>query len=138
MVILPYLTITLCALAGLAVALYVRWSKGVGEKIFCPTDSDCEVVIHSRYNNWRGILWEQIGIVYYSLIVIWYGMFILVPSLATSVTLGLSAIASVAASVAAGYLLYIQGKVLREWCTLCVLSSLMCFSILLATLALWL
>ncbi len=138
MVVLPYITIILCSLVGLSVALYIDWSKRHDEKILCPTESDCEMVIHSRYSTLSGIPWEDIGALYYFLIAVSYFTFWMVPPLATSLTLTVTALISVVASAVAGYLIYIQARVLKEWCTLCLLSSLMCFSILLATLALWL
>lgn len=137
MIVIPYITIIVCSLVGLLVALYIDWSKRHNQKILCPTDSDCEIVIHSIYNNWRGIEWEDVGAFYYSMTAIAYFTFWMMPPLATNLTLTVSAIISTIASIVAGYLIYIQAKILKEWCTLCLLSSLLCFSILLATLALW-
>ena len=132
-----YLIIVVCAAIGFSICLHIDWAKRHNHKIVCPTESDCEMVIHSSFSTWQGIPWEDLGLIYYALVFVSYFGLILIPGLATNLFLTLLILPTLLATFTAGYLIYIQGKILKEWCTLCLLSSLMCFSIFLSTLAIW-
>lgn len=127
-----YLLIVVSAIGGFLVSLFVRVTKLRGETLFCPTDSDCNSVIHSRYSKiFWGIPNEDVGLVYYLMIGLAYAGLLLWGGVILSFNVVLMFISAVAFGVSV-YLTYLQGAKLKEWCTLCLLSGIFCTIIFVA------
>lgn len=138
MPILSKLLIFVVALAGFVIAFYIHRHKRHARPLVCPMQSDCEVVVHSEYSVIFGLPLEKLGMLYYGLVALSYGVFIFitgsrVPNNIFSLTI---ITASVAAFLLSIYLTYIQAVKLKEWCTWCLFSALCSTIIFLAAIGL--
>ena len=133
-----YLLIIVSAFLGSVISFYIRVAKSRGETLFCPTGSDCNLVLNSRYSRLlAGIPNEDIGLVYYLLIGILY-VFFWIYSITIPVFDFMIFIVSVIALLVSVYLTYLQAIKLREWCSWCVLSAIFCVIIFTSTLYIFL
>lgn len=119
------------ALAGLGVAdtVYLAWHhyKVAKEKehrpLICPLGFNCEAVIESKYNQ---ILWgiknEYLGLIFYVTVFILTLFYITSGQLSFLSVVYLIAVPSAVISIV---LIYIQGVILKNWCTWCVASAIL-------------
>ena len=121
---------------GLAVALYIFRKKKSGEKMICLFNSDCEAVVKSDYSKIFGIPVEWLGIAYYAVTAVSYLVFAFAPQLSQNIFSVILLWATVLAFLFSIYLTYIQMAKLRQWCTWCLTSALICTVIFLAVLSL--
>lgn len=120
------LLIILCALSGLWLTIYIRSKKGHHEKMVCPMHSDCDAVIYSEYSHFFGIPVEVLGMLYYALIALTYLLLLLIPSLSFMSLTFAVLVVSTTAFLFSLYLTFIQGFLLRQWCTWCLTSAGLC------------
>lgn len=124
-----YAFIVAAALAGIGVAVNVYQTKQHGRQLVCPTGSDCNAVVTSKYAKFFGISLEYWGMVYYSLIALAYLGLIFVPQFFTPALTLAVIILSVLAGLFSLYLLFVQAVLLRKWCIWCILSALLSLGI---------
>ncbi|MEK7557538.1 MAG: vitamin K epoxide reductase family protein [Patescibacteria group bacterium] len=129
--------LVLFALGGLAVSSYIYSKKRRHERLVCLMHKNCDTVVHSRYSALLfGIPNEVLGMIYFGLVAV----------VAVTVLLGFSSIGIfqlvpalvVIGGVAAGFsvvLIFIQAKILREWCDYCLISAAASIIIFLVELA---
>lgn len=131
-----YILILVSALIGFSVSFYIYLKKRNNEEIFCPTNSDCNEVIYSRYNK---ILFnipnEDLGIGYFGLVFLSYILFLFFNLEAIAIHPVYTFI-SFLAFIFTIYLTYLQVDKIKEWCTWCVLATLATTTIFFALLTL--
>lgn len=115
--------------AGFMISFYIHTKKSTQKPLICPLRSNCDSVIHSDFSHFFGIPLEFLGMAYYALIVLYHGMLILFPQISSSLTIFISLFLSTGACIFSVYLTSIQAFVLKEWCTWCLTSALLCASI---------
>ena len=120
------------AFIGFAIAFYIRHhKKNIKEALVCPLKANCDTVIHSDYSKFLGIPVELLGLIYYGLVAISYGLFVVLPETATSLTIFMIHLASVLAFLFSIYLTLVQAFALKNWCTWCIVSAVISASIFL-------
>ena len=128
---IPYFVIIIfLAFGGFLIALYLRHHKrNVQEALICPLKANCDTVIHSNYSVFMGIPVEILGMIYYMLIAVGYGIVIIFP--VTYVPLFASGLLSITifAFLFSMYLTIIQAFALQNWCTWCLISAGICIVI---------
>ncbi|MEX2436533.1 MAG: vitamin K epoxide reductase family protein [Candidatus Paceibacterota bacterium] len=129
-----YVFICLSALSGLGVAGYIYYKKSSNSHLICPSGSDCDVVIGSKYSKFLKVPLEYWGISYYVSIIVSYGLFLMIPELRSGILMPLIIILTSAALLFSLYLIFVQGFILRNWCIWCLLSAMMSISIFIAAL----
>ena len=102
----------------------------------CMLNSDCEVVVTSNYSKFLGIPVERLGITYYSIVAASYLVFAFAPQLSQNFYSVILLWATVLAFLFSIYLTYIQMAKIKQWCTWCLTSALICTVIFLAVLKL--
>ena len=118
------------AFIGFAIAFYIRHhKKNIKEALVCPLKANCDTVIHSDYSKFLGIPVELLGLIYYGLVAISYGLFVVLPETATSLTIFMIHLASVLAFLFSIYLALVQAFALKNWCTWCLISATISASI---------
>ena len=132
--ILLRLLILTVALGGFLVAFHIWRKKRRAEKLICPLNSNCEIVVHSRYSTFLGQPLESLGLVYYFLMIVSQTGSLLSPVWRASVLSSLILWLTIMAFIFSVYLLYIQAVKLREWCAWCLLSAIFCSIIFLVSL----
>ncbi|MDP3989274.1 MAG: vitamin K epoxide reductase family protein [bacterium] len=123
-----YAFISMAAVGGLGVSLYIFSTKRSHKQLVCPVGSNCNVVVNSRYAKFLGVSLEYWGMLYYATIVTSYLTLLFAPHVLSDITvLGISLLTTFAFFFSL-YLLFVQAFLLRQWCIWCLLSAL--FSIL--------
>lgn len=131
-----YLLISAASFTGFAISLNI-WKKKRTKKPFaCPLRFRCETVVHSSYSKLLGIPLEYLGLLYYGLIFVSYLSFFLFPEIVRSdrIFVYSVSIATIIAFVVSIYLTFVQAFLLKEWCSLCLVSALMCTIIFISVL----
>jgi uncharacterized membrane protein len=123
-----HLLIILMGLSGFFLAFYIYHHKRKPEitPLVCPIGHNCDAVVHSDYSRFIGIPVEILGLIYYCVVVAVYTLFLAFPFLSSpemSVTLfGISAVAFIFSM----YLVGVQSFILKQWCTWCLISAMIC------------
>lgn len=126
MSLLSYPTFIIVALLGLLIAGYISWKKSKGRPLVCPLRGNCASVIHSDYSTFFGVPVEKLGIGYYAVIMLGYGVLAFVPGFGSPLlSFGLLGL-SIVAFMFSLYLVFIQAFALRQFCTWCIASALLC------------
>lgn len=128
-----YVLIIFVAFSGFILSVYLRHKKNRKEHFVCPLRAKCSSVIQSRYSKFFGIPVEIIGMVYYALIAIGYGVASAMGHLDGLGYLLLAA--TTGAFLFSVYLTFIQIFALREYCSWCLLSASFCTIIFILALA---
>lgn len=117
-----YAFIILAALGGFGVSFYIFYIKKNKGVLVCPTGSDCNAVVKSRYSKFLGVPLEYLGMAYYLIAASLYITFIFAPALLTILlpfAIGLTAFAFLFSL----YLIFVQAFLLKQWCIWCLLSA---------------
>lgn len=128
-----YLVILLSSVAGLSIAFYIAWKKRQPHPIVCPLRGHCDAVVKSDYSKFFHIPVELLGIAYYVFTFFSYLYLIFNPSinvnpLFTFFVLALSSVAFMFSM----YLTFIQAFLIRQFCTWCIVSAVLCTTIFIA------
>jgi uncharacterized membrane protein len=110
--------------AGFFLASFIYHKKKKHEKMVCPLDANCDTVIYSRFSNFLGLPVEWMGIFYYSIIALVYGVIIVFPTIGTPGFMFGVIVVTTMAMLFSVYLVAIQAFALREWCSWCLGSAL--------------
>jgi uncharacterized membrane protein len=129
-----YATMIAAALAGLGVTIYIFYAKHFRKHLACPTGSDCNVVVNSKYSHFLGISLEYLGALYYSAVITSYALLLIYPHLREGVLMTTILILTAIAFLFSLYLLFVQGFILRKWCIWCLLSATLSILIFIASL----
>ena len=95
----------------------------------CPLKSDCNAVIYSEYSKFLGIPLEMLGMAYYGLIALGYGVFTFLPHLHTPSSAFAIFSLTVVALLFSIYLTFIQAVNIKQWCVWCLTSAGLCLMI---------
>jgi len=110
------------ALIGLIDSLYLSWKHLKKQPLVCPiTTHDCQAVVESKYGKlFFGIKNEYLGSLFYLAVII---AAIIIALDSFNILLYLL-LASAAALIISAYLFYVQAKILKNYCTYCIISAL--------------
>ncbi len=132
-----HLILALIGLCGFSIATYISNTKRKKKPLICPLRTSCDFVTTSDYSKFLGIHVEYIGMAYYGLVVVMHALIFFFPALATIQVLWAGLIASTGAFLFSIYLTSIQAFVLRQWCTWCITSAILCALIFFTTWLSW-
>lgn len=107
---------------GIGVCLYILKQKSGGHPLVCPIGSSCNDVIYSKYSKTFGLPNEVGGLLYYLLILFFYGSIFLRFGISVKIAV-IVLLASLAAFMFSLYLVSIMAFVLRKWCVWCLTSA---------------
>lgn len=120
-------------LAGFLLASYIYKCKHRKRPLVCPMRGSCDFVTQSDYSKFLGIPVERLGMVYYMAVFLFHALVLLYPPLFSREIVIASLAASTAAILFSLYLMGVQAFVLKQWCTWCVCSALLCAAIFAVT-----
>lgn len=120
-------------LAGFFLASYIYRCKHKKRPLVCPMRGSCDFVTQSDYSKFLGIPVERLGMVYYMTVFLFHTLVLLYPPLFSPVMVMASLVASTLAILFSLYLMGVQAFVLKQWCTWCVCSAVLCAAIFAAT-----
>ena len=125
-----YIVLIFTAFLGFLLAFYIRHKKQAQKKLICLLNFDCDAVIYSKYSKFLGIPVEIIGLLYYGAIALSYGFFLFLPNLVSTTFIFVTFVFTVSAFFFSLYLTFIQMFTLRQLCTWCLTSTVLCIVIL--------
>lgn len=134
---IPYLIIIFVSFGGFLLSLYIRHKKVAKEALVCPLKFDCETVIFSDYSKLFGIPLELLGMTYYLIVAVSYGIFLGLSGLGGGlmsieipqiIIFGILSL-TIVAFLFSLYLTFIQAFALKQWCTWCLISAGLCTTI---------
>lgn len=129
--------LVLFALGGLVVSWYIYYKKRRHERLTCLVNKDCDAVVHSRYSALLfGIPNEVMGMLYFGFVAV--ASFVVVAGVSSLGFLSLPLVLTILGGIAAVFsivLIFIQAKVLRQWCDYCLISAVISIVIFLIELA---
>lgn len=129
-----YSFIVLAALGGFGVACYIFYTKKIKGILVCPTGSNCNVVVTSRYSKFLGVPIEYLGMLYYFIVVSAYTLLIFEPRFISGTFLSFLLALTAFAFLFSLYLLFVQAFLLRQWCIWCLLSAMLSIVIFIVSL----
>lgn len=119
-----YAFILVAALGGFGVAANIWHTKSSGKQLVCPTGSNCNVVVNSRFSKFLGISLEYWGMTYFIVILCAYSSILMQPGLLSMpIFLWAVVLLTVGASMFSCYLLFVQAFLLKAWCIWCILAA---------------
>ncbi len=124
-----YAFLSAAALGGLGVATNIWNTKRHKRDLVCPTGSNCNVVVNSKYSKFFGIPLEYLGMLYFFVILVSYLTLIFFPALLQGNMVTLVALLTIGAALFSCYLLFVQAVLLRAWCIWCILASILSLTI---------
>lgn len=120
---LIYLVNIVLGLIGFSVALNICCKKRSQKPMICPLNMKCEQVLYSRYAKFLGIPLEFLGMLYYSLVIASYAIFLFFPFLKNPFFVSSVFLMSLGGFIFSLYLIFIQAFKLKEWCSWCLASA---------------
>lgn len=123
--ILSIILITIAG-GGFFLARYIFIKKRKKEKIVCLLDSKCDEVVHSQYSAFLGVPIEVFGMIYFALIGLFFILAFLIAGL-DSIYLALFILmVTFGAFVFSIYLSTIQLFIIKQYCSWCFISTILC------------
>jgi len=126
---IAYLIVMLLAVIGLMISFYIFVKKKNMKSFVCPLRAKCENVIHSEYSKFLGIPVERIGLAYYASLAIGYGIITAYPVYGAGWLGYLLLFMTISAALFSVYLTFIQVFTLRQLCSWCLMSAVLCVAI---------
>jgi len=123
----------LLGLFGVWVAYKVYIHKKKARPLVCMIGFDCHTVMHSDYSKFLGIKVEVLGLIYYSLVTIFYFLLLLVQGALPSSAVVAMIVLSTIAFLFSMWLIFVQIFLLRKGCSWCIVSALICTAIFVVT-----
>lgn len=121
-----YLILFIIGIIGFSISFYINKKKRGKKKLVCPVGASCDTVINSDFSKFFGVPVEYIGMVYYGLVALFYGLsFFSLFSISSLITFVVFLI-TLLAFLFSAYLTFIQAAVLRNWCSWCLFSASLC------------
>lgn len=112
------------SLGGIYVTFYIIWHRMKKKPVVCFIGQNCEVVLESKYNALLfGIKNETLGLFFYLFLLVTVVTQMLIPSY-TSAIVTVRTISVIAAFITSLVLTYIQVRVIRSYCSWCLLSAI--------------
>ncbi len=114
------------AAIGISITAYLIRKRKAAEKPICPIGGDCLSVLTSKYNKMLGVHNDVSGMIFYILMAFFSGLIVIgvepveIWNQIIVIVVGVATLLSIR-------FIYLQGIVLKAWCTWCVLSALTVF-----------
>lgn len=116
-----YVLVIFLAFGGFAISAYIRNKKKKAKPMICPMKGNCHAVTSSKFSRFLGMPVELLGMLYYGLLAIGYGLIVSLPVAAP--------LAYILLAITTGgflfslYLTFIQLFTIRQICTWCFASA---------------
>ena len=120
---IPEIVVIFAAFGGFVLAAYLHHKKEKPEPMVCPLRGDCKSVIKSEYSSFFGVPVEWLGLSYYAVIAVSYGIFLAWPTLLIPAVVFIILSLSTVAILFSAYLTFIQIGLLKQICTWCLVSA---------------
>lgn len=110
------------AVIGVLISGYLMFKHRQAKPLVCPLDHDCSTVTESRWSHLFYLRNETLGLLFYLSLIIGIGISLVYSLLASTIYFIFFLVSSVVLLVSA-ILVYVQIKVIRDYCFYCLLSA---------------
>jgi len=128
-----HIILTIIGVLGFSLASYLYHCKHKRKPLVCPLRMSCDFVTTSKYSKFLGIPLEILGMIYYGAVAVIHVSMFFFPALASPTETILGLAVSTCAFFFSIYLTGIQAFVLKQWCTWCLSSAVLCALIFITT-----
>ncbi|MBI3633235.1 MAG: vitamin K epoxide reductase family protein [Candidatus Vogelbacteria bacterium] len=125
---LIYLVVSVLSIIGFAIALKIFREKQSNRPMVCPLNGKCEQVLFSKYSKFLGIPMEIWGMFFYVTNFFGYALMFLWPVFRTPQFVSVLFLLVCSGFLFSIYLTSVQTLKLKELCSWCLSSALICFS----------
>ena len=112
------IALTAC-IVGVLISAYIYIKKRRHQKLFCPREQPCDIVLHSKFGKTLGVSNESLGLIYFFFVSIL--LYLLVST--SFYTLGLLYVlffTLIVGGLFSLYLIGLQAFVIKSWCAWCL------------------
>lgn len=124
--LLLHIILIFTALAGFFLSFYIYHKKRVKQAVVCPMGAKCDEVLYSKYARFWGMPVELFGLLYYGVVAISYGLFLVYPIVITPLSIFLVLGVTIVAFLFSLYLTFLQAFSIKQWCSWCLISAGFC------------
>ena len=117
--------ILIFSLVGFLVSFHIWNKKKHKEKLVCIVGKNCEAVVRSKYRKTFGIDNTIMGMTYYFIMIILTSFQVFSEIFISGTIILWETIITGGATIFSLSLIFIQLRVIKEWCEYCLISSLM-------------
>lgn len=130
------ITVAALAVVGFAIAYTIHRHKKHAKPLVCPIGGGCSLVTESEHSRFAGMHNEDLGMFYYAGVAALYFIVALTnPSEVYRPVYYAMIIIPTVAFLFSAYLVYLQARVIKEWCTWCLGSAVVSTLIFILALA---
>lgn len=107
---------------GLLVSSYLSWKHRQKKLVVCPLNHDCSKVTESKWSRVFYLRNETLGMAFYVLLIVGVAVATTLPNTAKKIYL-LMVVAEALALLFSLFLVYVQAKILNDYCFYCLIST---------------
>ena len=109
----------IACIVGVLICAYIYIKKRRHEKLACPREHPCDIVLHSRFNRTFGIPNEALGIIYFFLVS--FLLYLLISSsIYTAAFLYILFFLIILGGLFSLYMVGLQAFIIKSWCAWCL------------------
>ena len=128
-----YIIITfLACICGVLISLYMYSKKKHHQRLACPRDNPCDIVLHSRFGKTFGISNESLGLLYFFMVSFLLYLIISTSFAYSTVFLYILFFLIILGGLFSLYLVALQAFVIRAWCAWCLGIALVNFILIIS------
>ncbi len=120
------LPIIFLAFVGFLISFYIFLKKRGKSQLKCPLEAECDKVIQSKFSYFWGIRVEILGMIYYGLVSLSYGLKSYLPLFFQGWPNVILLSLAIGAFLFSLYLTFIQIFTLKKYCSWCLVSAFIC------------
>lgn len=110
------------AVIGVMISSYLMLKHRQEKPLVCPLDHDCSTVTESRWSHLFYLRNETLGLLFYLSLLIGISVSLISPLRASTIYVLFSFVSSVVILVSS-FLVYVQFKIIKDYCFYCLLSA---------------
>lgn len=115
-------TFLVLAVIGVLISGYLMMKHRQAKPLVCPLDHDCSTVTESRWSRLLYLRNETLGLLFYLSLIIGIGISVVYSLLAVKVYFLLFC-ACVLVFLVSSFLVYVQAKIIKDYCFYCLISA---------------
>lgn len=113
-------TLIVLSLLGIVNTVYLIWKSRIKEPLVCPIGQDCNKVLNSKWNKIFFIKNDILGLLFYVGVIV--GVVLLLFEFNGAI-LKILTIGSGIGVLFSGFLIFIQAKIIKNYCFYCLISA---------------
>ena len=110
------------AFGGLVISSYLIWEHRKEKPLVCPLNQDCSKVTESEWAHIFYVRNDKLGFLFYTSLIIFMITSLIFTDLSSKIYL-IILISEIGAVLFSAFLVYVQAKILKNYCFYCLIAS---------------